>query len=150
MSVIRQISEKTILPELQATTKKEALTELSEAVHALYPELAAPALYETLRNRETLGSTGIGDGIAIPHGKIDGLDAIIILFGRSIRGVPFDAQDGKSVHLFFLLLAPSASAASYLSSLAEVSRFLKNPQTRDRLLHAASSHDLAEIFSAVE
>lgn len=150
MSVISELNDKMILPNLTATTKKEVLMELAEAVHAEWQNLDTKTLYTVLRERESLGSTGIGDGIAIPHGKVNGLSKITICFGRSVKGVPFDALDGKPAHLFFLLLAPEDAAASYLSSLAELSRFLKNPQTRTRLMLATEKQELAAIFSETQ
>ena len=150
MSLISELNDKMILPNLNATNKKEVLLELADAVHAKLQNLDTQALYGILRERESLGSTGIGDGIAIPHGKIKGLSQITICFGRSIRGVPFDALDGKPAHLFFLLLAPEDAAASYLSSLAELSRFLKNPQIRTRLMLATDKQELAAIFTEAQ
>lgn len=150
MSLISELSDKMILPELAATSKKEVLMELAQALQAECPDILTENLYTILKERESLGSTGIGDGIAIPHGKIKGLPRVTICFGRSIKGVPFDTMDGKPAHLFFLLLAPESAAAPYLSSLAELSRFLKNPQTREKLMHAQSKEELAAIFSKAD
>ncbi len=147
MGIINQIPGALILPVMQAASKKEALRELAAAVHAAQPELDPDALYTVLQDREALGSTGIGDGIAIPHGKIKGLATITICFGRSKQGIPFEALDGKPAHLFFLLLAPAEVAAPYLSCLAELSRFLKNPQHRNRLLHAEGREELLAILA---
>jgi len=147
MSVINDINPNMVLPNLNAAAKKEVLMELAAAVHAEIEDLDANEIYKVLREREGLGSTGIGDGIAIPHGKLKGLSAITICFGRSVRGVPYDSMDGKPAHLFFLLLAPENAAASYLSSLAELSRFLKNPHNRSRLMLAADKEELVAIFA---
>jgi PTS system nitrogen regulatory IIA component len=147
MGIISQIPATMILPAMRAASKKEALRELAAAVHAGRPEFDTEALYAILQERETLGSTGIGDGIAIPHGKIKGLAEITICFGRSKQGIPFDALDGKPAHLFFLLLAPEEVAAPYLSCLAELSRFLKNPQTRNRLMQAGRDEELLAILA---
>ena len=147
MTIISQLREEMIVPELAAKSKKEALTELAATVHGAHPEIDLDTLYEVLRTREKLGSTGIGDGIAIPHGKIKGLKEIIICFGRSAKGVHFDSHDNKPAHLFFLLLAPEESAATYLGCLAELSRFLKNPGIRSKLMHAKGRKEIAEIFA---
>lgn len=147
MSLISELSAKMILPDLAATNKKEALMELAKAVQNEHPDLKTEALYTILRERESLGSTGIGEGIAIPHGKIKDLPKITICFGRSIKGVPFDSMDGKPAHLFFLLLAPESAASHYLSSLAELSRFLKNPHTREQLMQAKDKQELSELFT---
>lgn len=150
MGLIKGIKKELVLPELGATSKKEVLQEMAEAVHRQYPDLSSSALYSILQERESLGSTGIGDAIAIPHGKIKGLNEITICFGRSNRGIAYDAMDGKPTHLFFLLLAPEDSAAQYLSCLAELSRFLKNSQIRSRLLQAETREDLLGIFQEAE
>ena len=147
MGIISRITPGLVLPALAATSKKEALRELAGAVHHEQPQLDAEMLYAILLERENLGTTGIGDGIAIPHGKITGLAEITICFGRSRQGIAFEALDGKPTHLFFLLLAPEEAAAPYLSSLAEISRFLKNPATRERLLHAGNIAELLAIFA---
>lgn len=139
-----------ILPDLAATNKKETLLELASAVRAEYPLLSATDLRDILLEREALGSTGIDEGIAIPHGKIGGIGEIILCFGRSRRGIAFDAPDGKPTHLFFLLVAPTDAASRYLSGLARLSRFLKNPQVRSRLLLAADREELAEILAECE
>lgn len=150
MSLISELSDKMILPDLTATSKKEVLMDLARAVQDEYPDLETEDLYAILRERESLGSTGIGEGIAIPHGKIKNLSKITICFARSIHGVPFDSIDGKPAHLFFLLLAPESAAGPYLSSLAELSRFLKNPHTREQLMQAQNKQELAEVFTAAE
>ena len=147
MGIINQIQPAMILPAMRAVSKKEALRELAAAAHAARPELDTETLYVVLQEREALGSTGIGEGIAIPHGKIKGLPGITVCFGRSKQGIPFEALDGKPAHLFFLLLAPAEVAASYLSCLAELSRFLKNPQNRNRLLQAEGSEELLAILA---
>ncbi|MEW6594490.1 MAG: PTS sugar transporter subunit IIA [Thermodesulfobacteriota bacterium] len=147
MGIVSQIPASMILPAMQAASKKEALKELAAAVHAARPELDTEALYAILQEREALGSTGIGDAIALPHGKIRGLTEIVACFGRSRQGIPFDALDGKPAHLFFLLLAPETAAAPYLSALAELSRFLKNSQTRNRLMQAKGGEELLAILA---
>ena len=144
--MLEQLVGDRIHPSLEATTKREVLLELAGQVHAEYPSLATETIYQALQERETLGSTGIGDGIALPHGKLKTLDQLLISFGRSRRGVQFEAVDGKPVHLFFLLLAPQHSAREYLNTLAHLSRFLKNPSVQTRLLNAETKEELREIF----
>ena len=93
------------------------------------------------------GSTAIGDGIAIPHGKLAGVSSIIGVFGRHVRGVDFDSLDGGPTHLFFLLVAPEDSASLHLKALARVSRLMKDPAFRERL---SSAPDAAEIFRLIK
>ena len=133
---------------MRATTKKEALQELAELLHAACPSCASTNdIMTILAERELIGSTGIGDGVAIPHGKLAGLSQIEICFGRSIPGVIFASVDNKPVHFFFLLLAPPDSSGPYLKALARLARFLKSHHTRPRLLNAESSHEIATIFA---
>jgi PTS system nitrogen regulatory IIA component len=97
---------------------------------------------EVLLEREKLGSTGIGDGIAIPHGKMGGIKELVASFGRSITGVNFESVDNKPTHLFFLLVAPENSAGVHLKALARISRLLKDPSFRNRLMEAGDRQDL--------
>lgn len=148
--MIATLTEQHIAPFLQATNKKDVLLELAALVAATCQDSQKnkkEELYKVLQERESIGSTGIGDGIAIPHGKLDSLSELTICFGRSFAGVPFDAVDGKPVHLFFVLLAPTNSAGPYLNCLAELTRFLKSPRVRTRLLHAASTREILTLFS---
>lgn len=145
--MIQTLTEERIAPSLQATSKKGVLQELAELFYTASRVASADELYGILQEREDIGSTGIGEGIAIPHGKVAGLNEIVIFFGRSKEGVNFEATDNKPVHLFFLLLAPVNSARPYLNTLAALARFLKSPSTRTRLLQAA---DTAEILSVLK
>ena len=145
--MMNAIKAEYILPDLRAATKKEVLQEMAEAVHGVYDTLASVDIFNALQERESLGSTGIGEGIAIPHAKLKQLEEILVFFGKSAKGVPFDAQDNKGVHLFFLLLAPEGSSAPYLSSLAQLSKFLKGPTVRSRLLRAEGKEALLEILT---
>ena len=92
--------------------------------------------------REKLGSTGIGDGVAIPHGKMKGLSRILCAFGRSKKGIDFDAVDGKPVHIFFLLLAPEDSAGLHIQMLSRISRILRDPSFRKRLIEEGDDKEL--------
>jgi PTS system nitrogen regulatory IIA component len=131
-----------IIEELKATSKRAVLAELSEIFSRDQKGLAPGAMVDVLLEREKLGSTGIGDGIAIPHGKLKGLDRLVISFGRSRRGIDFDAIDGKPVHIFFLLMAPESSTGQHLKALAKISRMLKDPEFRNGLLEATSAEEI--------
>jgi len=146
MGIISTLGAERILPELQATSKKEVLRELAGAAAHLHPELSAEELLKVLEEREALGSTGVGDGVAIPHGKLTGISSLSVLFGRSLKGIGFDAMDGRPTHLFFLLLAPVHAAAPYLAELAEISRFAKDPEHRNRLMLATSLEEILAVF----
>lgn len=147
--MFKQLDSSRIIARLAARSKKEVLAELANAVAAQLPGFTAEQLGAVLLERENLGSTGIGDGIALPHGKLKGLPELLLWFGRSPEGIPFDSHDNKPAHLFFLMLAPMDSSAAYLKTLARLSRTLKNPQVRSRLLGAADTEALAVIFREV-
>ena len=104
-------------------------------------------LVDTLLDREKLGSTGIGEGVAIPHGKVPGLPGLVASFGRSVPGVDFRAIDGRPTHLFFTLFAPENSAGAHLKALARISRIFKNAAFRDAIMKAA---DAAEVYRLIE
>ena len=103
-----------------------------------------------LQERERLGSTGIGDGVAIPHGKLKNIEHLMISFGRSRAGIDFDSMDGKPAHLFFLLVAPEESVGVHLKMLARISKLLKSPVVRQRLLEASTGEDLCRIIAEEE
>ena len=104
-------------------------------------------LHSVLLAREALGSTGIGDGIAIPHGKLTNLTEIISGFGLSKSGIEFDSLDGKPAHLFFLLIAPDNSVGTHLKMLARISRMLKNSSFRTKLMNATSQKEMYQIIA---
>jgi len=131
---------------LSARNKDEALAELINTITQGGIKLKQSSIIEILTQRENLGSTGIGDGVAIPHGKIPELDEIIVAFGRSMEGIPFNSLDGKPVHLFFLLLAPENSSGQHLKILAKISKMLKDVDFRKKLLKAESKSDLYNII----
>jgi len=132
--------------DLSAKTKIEALTELVNTMIRGSFKLNSSSIIEILQQREHLGSTGIGDGVAIPHGKIPELDDLLVAFGRSTEGIDYDSLDGKPVHLFFLLLAPENSAGQHLKVLARISKMLKIANFRKMLLKAKSQSDLYKII----
>jgi len=135
-----------IIEELRANTKRDVLAELAGVFLTGSYAFEKGHVVEILLNREKLGSTGIGDGIAIPHGKLDGLGELVLAFGRSTGGIDFQAMDGRPVYLFFLLMAPENSEGVYLKALAKISRMLKDASFRKRLMDADSS---AEIYRIV-
>jgi len=136
-----------IAPALQGQSKAEILHELASLIASAHPEIDSNRLEEVLWDRERLGSTAIGDGIAIPHGKLPELKNVIAAFGRHRQGAEFQSLDGKPSQLFFLLVAPEDSVGLHLKALARVSRLLKNQEFRRRLLDAS---DGAEIYRAIE
>ncbi len=136
--------------DMKARTKKEALRELSEVLAGSVKGLDAAGLLDMLLEREKLGTTAMGDGIAIPHARIEALDRLLASFGRSRRGVDFDSVDGKPTHLFFLLVAPGREGSAHLLTLARLSRLLSSPEFRSKLLDVESNDDLFRVLEEEE
>ncbi len=134
-----------IISHLKAQDKKGVLEELSQIISEQNPSLNKRYLLQVLLEREKLGSTGIGDGIALPHGKLAELSNLLISFGRSINGLDFDSIDEQPAYLFFLLLAPENSAGMHLTALARISRMLKDGNFRQRLMGAKSSKEFTRL-----
>lgn len=135
---------------LLAKSKDEVLAELVNTLIRGGLKLNSSSILDILKQRESLGSTGIGDGVAIPHGKISDLNDIVVAFGRSEEGIAYDSLDSKPVHLFFLLLAPENSAGQHLKILAKISKMLKEANFRKKLLKAGSQSDLYKIIMEQE
>jgi PTS system nitrogen regulatory IIA component len=146
MKILDILAPNAIIPAMRATTKSDALRELSSLLATLHPEIDGGRLMQVLLDREALGSTAIGEGIAIPHGKMPGVTNVVAAFGRSGPGLPFDSLDGNPTRLFFLLVAPEDSAGIHLKALARVSRLLKDKSFRDRLAGGGSQEELFAII----
>lgn len=142
MKLSEIFKEDNIIPDLKSGDKTKVLEELAEALVSTRPSLDKDALVRILLDRERLGSTGIGDGVAIPHGKFRGINEPIICFGRSLDGLDFDSMDGQPVHLLFLLVAPEDSASAHLKALARIAKILKNSSFRKILIESPSREDL--------
>src|SRR5919107_5915625 len=132
MALLEFLSPEAVAPALRATGKKQALQELS-AHAARLTGLDEREVFETLLQRERLGSTGIGDRIAIPHGKLPRLERLFGLVARLDKPIDFEALDGQPVDLLFLLLAPEGAGADHLKALARIARVLREPGTIERI-----------------
>jgi len=146
MKILDIVTPAAVLDDLRAETKEGVLRELSEVISGMVPSLPADRLTSILMERESLGSTGIGDGVAIPHGKVAGIERLVAAFGRSRKGVQFHSLDGKPAHLFFVIMAPEYSAGMHLKALARISRLLKDERFRRSLLEAADADGLRRIL----
>jgi PTS system nitrogen regulatory IIA component len=146
MKILDILAPEAVIPALRATTKSDALQEIATLLAGLHPEIDRGRLIQVLQDREALGSTAIGEGIAIPHGKLSGVPNVVAAFARSERGIDFDSLDGKPTHLFFLLVAPEDSAGAHLKALARVSRLLKDKAFRDRLAAGGTADQLFAII----
>lgn len=142
MKLSEILSQDHIIPDLRAKDKKGVLEELVDVIVSHDPSLDKGSLVKVLLERERLGSTGIGDGIAIPHGKFRGLKHPVISFGRSLEGLDFDSMDGQPAFLFFLLVAPENSASIHLKALAKIAKILKNSSFRNALMQAPTRKEL--------
>ncbi|MBW1991337.1 MAG: PTS sugar transporter subunit IIA [Deltaproteobacteria bacterium] len=147
MKILDLLDPNCIVADLKATTKKEVLEELASTLVPGPDGLNLETVVEVLLDRERLGSTGIGDNVAIPHGKLSNLSQLRLAFGRSLKGVDFDSMDGKPTHLFFLLLAPVNSAGLHLKALAKISRMLMSQSFRESLMQAASADEIYRLLA---
>jgi nitrogen PTS system EIIA component len=139
------LTPEAVSPGLRANGKKHLLQELS-AQAARLAGLDDRQVFETLLQRERLGSTGIGDGIAIPHAKIPGLQRLVGLVARLDKPVHFEAIDGQPVEIVFLLLAPEGAGADHLKALARIARVLREPGIRERI---RAARDASAIYAVL-
>ncbi len=147
MKLLDFLDRERVVPELRAADKEGVLAELTDTLVSAKKIRNRREAVHVLLEREKLGSTGIGEGIAIPHGKLKELTDVVAVFGRSAGGVDFDSMDGAPAKLFFLLMAPENSASTHLKALARISRLLKDRAFREELLQAESQDELFEIIS---
>lgn len=146
MRITDILPEALVMPTLKGQSKDDVLRELATHLANAHAEVDAQRLLEVLWERERLGSTAIGDGIAIPHGKLPGLKTVLAAFGRHEQGIDFQSLDGNPTKLFFLLVAPEDSVGLHLKALARVSRLLKEQAFRNQLMAATDRHDLYETI----
>lgn len=135
-----------VISSLQVTCKKQALQELARRA-AEMTNIESREIYEALLQRERLGSTGLGRGIAIPHVKFKGLKNISCLFARLSAPIEFESHDGEPVDLVFLLLAPEHASGDHLKALARISRLVREPSTLEQLRAAADADGLRRVLS---
>ncbi len=147
MKVADFLESGSIIASLRGGNKKEVLEELCRVLAAQHAPFDPDRMVRILLDRERLGSTGVGEGVAIPHGKMENLDRLVACFGRSEKGVAFDAVDRKPVHLFFLLFAPENSAGVHLRALAKISRLLKRPSVREALLSVEGPSEIYAVLT---
>lgn len=140
------LSEEHIITGLEAGEKRDLLDKMVSRAASLDNAVEKDAVLKAILEREELGTTGIGHGVAIPHGRIKGLRELMVFFGRSEKGVDYDSMDRMPVHLFFLIMAPENSAAAHLKVLASISNLLKNQELRLKLMNA---NGRSEIYRAI-
>ena len=145
MKILEVMPKEAILDDLKSQNKKSVLEELVVPLVGI-TGMSQENLARVLMERERLGSTGIGGGIGIPHGKIKGLETLVLGFGLSRKGIDFESIDGQLTHIFFVLITPEDSTGLHLKLLARISRILKNDHFKDRLLNAADHQEIFEII----
>ncbi|MGO8988212.1 MAG: PTS sugar transporter subunit IIA [bacterium] len=147
MKIMDYLNEEWVLSDLKGTDKPSILKELSNVLVKSCQGTSVEELLQVLLDREKLGSTGIGEGIAIPHGRLKKLKKFFVSFGRSLKGVDFDSIDQKPSHLFFLVIAPENSAVDNLKLLGRIVTLLKEPSFKKRLMEAPSQRELFQVIS---
>jgi PTS system nitrogen regulatory IIA component len=147
VKVLDYLKEEWVIPEMQGADKDSVLKELSGVLVKPCQVASVEELLQVLLDREKLGSTGIGEGIAIPHGRLKKLKRFFISFGRSVKGVDFDSIDGKPSQLFFLVMAPENSAVDNLKLLGRIVTLLKDASFKRQLMEAQSQKELFQIIS---
>lgn len=140
------VNPQTVLAALDVQSKKQALHEVCAAA-ARETGLAERGILETILQRERLGSTGVGQGVAIPHGKIADLDKLVGVFARLAHPVEFDALDDQPVDLVFALLAPESAGADHLKALARIARVLRDPAVAQKLRVASDAGELYAVLT---
>jgi PTS system nitrogen regulatory IIA component len=147
MPLLDFLAPAAVIPALRASSKKQALQELAE-VAARLTGLEERTIYEVLLQRERLGSTGIGDGVAIPHAKLAKLDSIFGLVARLDKPIDFEALDGQPVDLMFVLLAPEEAGADHLKALARIARVVREPGMSDRVRATRDAEALYALLTS--
>jgi PTS system nitrogen regulatory IIA component len=147
MKIMEILVKEAVILDLGVRTKREVLAEMAASLAKVKPQIEADRLLDVLMEREALQSTGIGEGVAIPHGKLPGLGRLVATFARSREGIDFESIDGQATHHFFLLVVPEHSGGQYLKALARISRFFRDPAFRQSLVEGEAVED---VIRAIE
>jgi fructose-specific phosphotransferase system IIA component len=150
MKLSKLIEEDLMSFELEATGKEAVIKELVELAAKSKLVRDTELLEEEVIKREKLVTTGVGWGVAFPHAKTRAMKGIVIAFGRSSKGIPFEAMDGKPVHLFFLIAAPEDTIGAHLNVMARLSFLMKGQENRDRLIAAKNAGEVMEVLDSVD
>ncbi len=147
MKITDFLTVRSVIPELKSREKNAVLDEIAGWLASAHPQLDKKLVLDVLQEREKISTTAIGEGVAIPHGKLAGVDRVLGAFARSAEGVDFASLDGEPTHLFFALIAPENAAADHLKALARISRLLKDEEFRRRLIAGETAQDLYTIIA---
>ena len=148
MKITDFLSAEGIIPDLAARDKETVLNQLAEKFATVHGMPDGHRVLEVLKEREKISTTAIGEGVAIPHGKLGAVERVRAVFARSRAGVDFASLDGAPTYLFFALIGPEDGAADHLKAMARISRLLKDAAFRERLLKGKSGQELFEIIAA--
>ena len=149
MKILEVLPKEAIITDMKSKVKNEVIEELVASISKI-TGINSTELIKVLLERERLGSTGIGGGIGIPHGKLKNLESLIMGFGLSRKGVDFESIDSRPTHLFFILLTPENSTGLHLKLLARISRLLKNESFKKKLMKATDSNQVYSIIEEVD
>lgn len=147
MKIVDLIKRDMVVPALKGIDKKAILEELAAYMAGHHTRIDRAMLAKVLIEREALASTAIGEGVAIPHGKLSSVGEIVACLGRATAGVEFDSMDGHPTYLFFVLVAPESSTGAHLKALARISRVFKDPEFRRRLLAAPDAEAMYSVVA---
>ena len=147
MKIVEFVREELILPDLRSTAKLDIIAELAQHLASHHEGVDKTALTHVLVEREKLASTAIGEGVAIPHGKLDAVGKLVACVGRARAGVDFDSIDGQPTYIFFVLVAPENSTGIHLKALARISRLFKDPEFRTRLMQAKDAPEIYRVIA---
>lgn len=150
MTLSELLSPKAVLPNLRARTKREAMVELVDLLESAHGLRSQGEILDRVLRREAMMSTGIGNGVAIPHGKAKAVDRMLAACAISAEGVDFESADGEPAHIFILLVSPESVGASHVKVLANISRVLKEETVRKSLRDAGSATELLAALKAAE
>ncbi len=146
MNISDNLAKDLVIYELESSDKGGVLKEMVSTLNASGLEVDVEKALKVLNDREKLGTTGIGDGIAIPHGKLEGLEEIVVIVGRSGEGVDFEALDMQPCKIFFMVLAPEQGAGAHLKVLAQISRQLKDSAYRQAFIETGDKQELLNLL----
>lgn len=149
MKILDVLRKESIIVDLKATDKKGVLEELATPVSKI-ANVNSEEMVRVLLDRERLGSTGIGDGIGIPHGKLKGLETLVLGFGISRKGVDFESMDNRPTYIFFLLITPENSTGPHLKLLARISKILKSVSFREQLMNTNNPDEIFDIIKEAD
>jgi PTS system nitrogen regulatory IIA component len=147
MKIVDLIKRDMVVPALKANDKRAILEELAAFMAEHHTRIDRASLSRVLIEREQLASTAIGEGVAIPHGKLGAVGEIVACLGRATKGVDFDSMDGQPTFLFFVLVAPESSTGAHLKALARISRVFKDPEFRRRLMAASDAESMYSVVA---